>query len=185
MLRMRPLSPRDDWAVAPDGRVAVVSAKDYSVKWIHTDGRVIAGRPNEYRPVRVGDAEKEQWSSAMARSGVSIGVRMSTSGERSVSLSRGGGGGPQSPFDSTDWPDVAPAFQYGGAVVAPNGDLWVERYVPSGENPLFDVFDGQGRKRGELRLPAGREVVGFGDGTVYLARIDEDDLCWLERYRLS
>ena len=27
--------------------------------------------------------------------------------ERSVSLSRGGGGGPQSPFDSADWPDVA------------------------------------------------------------------------------
>jgi hypothetical protein len=185
MIRMRPLSPRDDWAVAQDGRVAVVSAADYSVTWIHPDGRVVTGPPNQYRPVRVGEAEKELWSGAMMRSGLSVGMQVSTSGERNVSLSRGGGGGPQSPFDSADWPDVAPAFRYGGAVIAPNGDLWVERYVPSGEDPLFDVFDGEGRKRGELRFPAGRQVVGFGDGTVYLARIDEDDLQWLECYRMK
>ncbi len=184
MIRMRPLSPRDDWAVAPDGRVAIVSAADYSVTWIHPDGHTIAGPPNDYRPVRVGDAEKELWSGAMMRSGLSVGMQMSTSGERSVALTRGGGGGPQSPFDSADWPDVAPAFRYGGAVVTPNGDLWVERYVSSGDDPLFDVFDENGQKRGELKLPAGRQVVGFGDGTVYLARIDEDDLQWLERYRL-
>jgi hypothetical protein len=63
--------------------------------------------------------------------------------------------------------------------------LWVERYVEAGDNPQFDVFDGEGAKRGELRLPAGRQIVGFGDGTVYLARIDEDDLQWLERYRMQ
>jgi hypothetical protein len=184
MIRMRPLSPRDDWAVAPDGRVAVVSAADYSVTWIHPDGRVVMGPPNEYRPVRVGEAEKELWSSAMMRSGLSVGMRMSTSGERSVSLARGGGGGPQSPFDSADWPEVAPAFRYGGSVVTPAGELWVERYVSADDDPQFDVFDANGQKTGELRLPVGRGVVGFGDGTVYLARIDEDDLQWLERYRL-
>jgi len=185
MIRMRPLSPRDDWAVAQDGRVAVVSAADYSVTWIHPDGHEMTGPANDYRPVRVGEAERELWSGAMMRSGLSVGMQMSGAGERSVSLTRGGGGGPRSPFDSADWPDVAPAFRYGGAVVAPNGDLWVERYVPSGDDPLYDVFDEQGQKRGELRLPAGRQVVGFGNGTVYLARIDQDDLQWLERYRLQ
>jgi hypothetical protein len=184
MIRMRPLSPRDDWAVAPDGRVAVVSASDYSVRWIHPDGRVIAGPANDYRPVRVGESERERWSNQMMRGAISVGMRMSTAGERSVSLSRGGGGGPRSPFDSADWPDVAPPFRYGGSVVAPNGDLWVERYVSAGEPPHFDVFDATAHKRGELRLPSGRQVVGFGDGAIYLARIDENDLQWLERYRI-
>lgn len=184
MMRMRPLSPQDDWAVALDGRVAVVSVADYSVRWIDPGGRVVAGPANEFRAVRVGEAEKEQWSAAMARSAISAAMRVSPGGERSVALSRGGGGGPQSPFDAAAWPEVAPAFRYGRSVVTPAGELWVERYVRVGDQPLFDVFDGNGRKRGELRLPVGRQIVGFGDGTVYLARIDEDDLCWLERYRL-
>jgi len=184
MIQMRPLSPRDDWAVAADGRVAVVRAADYSVAWVQPDGRVVAGPANDFRPVRVGDAEREAWSSVMVRSGVTIGMRMSPGGERSVSLSRGGGTGPP-PMASAAWPEVAPAFWYGRSVVTPAGELWVERYVRVGDQPLFDVLDATGRKRGELRLPVGRQVVGFGDGTVYLARIDEDDLCWLERYRLQ
>ena len=183
MMQMRPLSPRDDWAVAADGRVALVRATDYSVMWVQPNGRAIAGAANDYRPVRVGAAEREAWSSVMLRSGVTVGMRMSPSGERSVSLSRGGGTGPP-PMASVEWPEVAPAFWYGRSVVTPAGELWVERYVRVGDQPLFDVFDANGRKRGELRLPVGRQIVGFGDGTVYLARIDEDDLCWLERYRL-
>jgi hypothetical protein len=184
LMQMRPLSPRDDWAVAADGRVAVVRAADYSVAWIQPNGREVTGPANDFRPVRVGEAEREAWSSVMIRSGVTVGMRMSPGGERSVSLSRGGGAGPP-PVASVAWPEVAPAFWYGRSVVTPAGELWVERYVRVGDQPLLDVFDGAGRKRGELRLLVGRQVVGFGDGTVYLARIDEDDLCWLERYRLQ
>lgn len=184
MLRMVPLSPRDDWAVAQDGRVAIVRARDYSVEWVHTDGRVVAGPPQEYRPVRVRDAEKQEWLDESGREGVSIGLRMGTGGERSVSLRRGGGGPPTADLDSYEWPDVAPPFRYGRAIVSPDGALWVERYVPAGADPVIDVFDGEGQKVGAITLPAARRVVGFGDGTVYLARTDEFDLQWLERYRL-
>jgi hypothetical protein len=185
MIAMRPLSPRDDWAVASDGRVAFVRAADYSVQWVHPDGRVVSGPPNPFKPVRVGEAEREEWQSDQARSGVSVSMSMTSDGTRNMSLRRGGGGGPPPPSNAADWPDVAPAFRYGRSVVTPAGDLWVERYVPVGEQPLIDVFDGAGRKRGEFRLPAGCRVVGFGRGTVYLARIDQDDLQWLERYRMQ
>ena len=78
------------------------------------------------------------------------------------------------------WPAGAGA----GAGLSRRSNLGVERYVASGDDPQFDVFDENGQKQGELKLPAGRQLVGFGDGTVYLARIDEDDLQWLERYRM-
>jgi hypothetical protein len=35
-----------------------------------------------------------------------------------------------------------------------------------------------------VELAPGRRLLGFGRGTVYAARIDEDDLQWVERYRL-
>jgi hypothetical protein len=49
---------------------------------------------------------------------------------------------------------------------------------------VIDVFDGSAKKTGEVLLPVGCRVVGFGRGTVYLARTDQDDLQWLERYRI-
>jgi len=33
-------------------------------------------------------------------------------------------------------------------------------------------------------LPAGAELVGFGDGAAFLVRRDEVDFQWLERYDL-
>jgi hypothetical protein len=45
------------------------------------------------------------------------------------------------------------------------------------------VFDQQGRKIAEVTLRPRSRVVGFGQGTVYVARSDEDDLQYLERYR--
>ena len=53
----------------------------------------------------------------------------------------------------------------------------------------MDVFDGSGERQGWVELPPGRRLVGWGttvdgDPAVYLARIDEFDLKWLERYRL-
>jgi len=114
-----------------------------------------------------------------------VSIRATSDGTRSMSLSRGGGRGPGPEQPAADWPDVAPAFRYGRAIVSPAGDLWVERYVPVGQQPVIDVFDGSGKKTGEVQLPAGCRVVGFGRGTVYLARTDQDDLQWLERYRIE
>ena len=63
-VRMRPvpLAPQDDWAVAPDGRVAVIRAEPYSVEWHSPAGAVVRGPQGPVSPVRVRDAEKERWS---------------------------------------------------------------------------------------------------------------------------
>ena len=62
------------------------------------------------------------------------------------------------------------------------GELWVERHVPFGEPVTFDVFDESGRLSKKVVLPEGRQIIGFGRGTLYAVTVDEDGLQWLERY---
>ncbi len=182
MVRAIPLSPQDAWAVAPDGRVAVARAGDYHVEWIGEDGRVVRGPPVSYEPVPVRGADKDEWLDQSA-SGLRVSVEVNN-GERRMSFSRGGG--PRAPRPDPgdyEWPDVKPPFVAAGVWVAPEGDMWVERYVGAGTPRKLDVFDGNAMHKATVTLPPGRRVAGFGRGTVYLVRTDEYDLQWLERYR--
>jgi hypothetical protein len=183
MVRMLPIpmSPQDDWAVARDGRVALVRSADYHVEWINPDGRPVVGSANRYRPVSVGQAEKEQWVEQLAVSGLSISVSIEN-GRRSMSFGRGRGGS-QAGVDEYQWPDAMPAFRAGRTRVTPEGSLWVERYTKAGAEPVFDVFDGNANLVERVILPTGARVVGFGRDAVYVIRPDEFDLQWLERYR--
>ena len=72
----------------------------------------------------------------------------------------------------------------GQALVAPDGNLWVERFVSAGTPPKIDVFDARGIKTGDITLRAGRRVAGFGDGVVFLVYTDDVGLQWVERYRM-
>ena len=90
---------------------------------------------------------------------------------------------PSPDADELDWPEVKPAFQRGGVRATADGELWVRRYVAHGEPELHDVFDSSGNRVRQVELPAGRRLLGFGNGVVYLVRTDEDDLQWIERYR--
>jgi hypothetical protein len=82
------------------------------------------------------------------------------------------------------WPETKPAFPPNALRVASDGKFWLERYVAAGEAPRFDVLDSSGNRLGVVRLPAGRRLVGFGNGSVYLTRSDDFEFRWLERYRL-
>ena len=48
----------------------------------------------------------------------------------------------------------------------------------------MDVFDAQGRLARRVTLEGERFVLGFGPGVVFVGREDEDDLVWVERYRI-
>lgn len=178
-----PLAPQDDWAVAEDGRVALVRAEPYRVEWLHPDGRLVSGPEIQYRPVRVRDAEKERWLEGL---GGGLAVTMSVqNGSVSTQFRRGGAplpGMDRGDADDYEWPATLPAFRAGGARVDPNGRLWVERYGPVGDPTEYDVFDRRGRRIAGIRLPAGRRIIGFGRGAVYAVHVDELGLNWLEVY---
>jgi hypothetical protein len=176
-----PLSPEDGWAVAPDGRVAVVRAADYSVEWVRPDGVVTRGPATPYDPVPVRVPDKEEWVD-----GLSNGIMMmvtNENGQMRTSMRRGGMGRRAGPgVDRFEWPEVKPPFDPDGVRVAPDGSLWVRRYVAAGERSTYDIFGADGRRVGRLVLPEGRSLVGFGAGSVYLTRTDDLDFQWLERY---
>lgn len=180
-----PLSPEDGWAVSSDdGRVAVVSVADYSVAWVQPDGTVVRGPATPWEPIRIRAADKEQWVRDLS----SRGLMMMVTNENGQIRTRMRRGGP-SPGDAPDierfeWPETKPPFDATSVRVAPTGQLWVGRHVAAGDRPEYDVFDEAGRRVEIVRLPEGRALVGFGRESVYLARRDDLDFQWLERYPL-
>lgn len=171
-------APRDAWAVAPDGRVAIVRAADYHVDWIGSDGRSRAGPTIPYEPVKVTRADEEAWADQLAANAV-VSIQRTENGRRQGRTMNV----PRPDIGSIDFPDNKPPFPPGAASVTPEGELWIERSVPHDASPTFDIFDATGHRVREVRLPKGRDVVGFGRGTLYAVRTDESGLQWLERYR--
>jgi hypothetical protein len=177
-----PLSSEDAWAVGWNGRVAVARSSDYHVEWIDPDGKVVRSEPVEYKPVKITRADKEEWAESLSN-GLRIGISIEN-GDRRVSFGRGGGSGSPD-LDSYEWPKTKPAFVTSGVWVTPEGDMWVQRSVPAGEPTQFDVFAANAQLEGKVTLPTGRDIVGFGRGTVYVIRTDDLGLQWLERYKRS
>ena len=55
---------------------------------------------------------------------------------------------------------------------------------PFDDVPSYDVFDSWGARVGTVKLPPNGRLVGFGRNSAYVVRTDEDDLQYLQRYRL-
>ena len=182
---------RDDWAVGPGGEFAIVRATGYLVEWRHPDGRLVTGPENPFESRSISEDDKYAFLEQRSSAGLSVMITSSSSGGGEMSMSRGGGGfagdGPN--LLDFEWAEEFPPFRPDRSRVAPTGELWVERWMSSGQDPQMDVFDQEGIKMGTVNLPEGRELIGFGstadgDRAVYLLRTDEFDLKWLERYRL-
>lgn len=182
-IRQIPLASEDAWGVAPDGGVFIAREADYRVAYIPPAGAPRTGAPMDVSRVRIGSDEREEWDAERSRNG-GIAINVSEeNGRRSVSMSRGGGGGSSDPGD-LPWPEEKPYF-YGERIrVDADGHGWVRRHVDAGEPALYDVFDPTGRHVRSVRLPEGRVLVGFGDGSVYLAAVDPFDQHYLEKYAM-
>jgi hypothetical protein len=175
-------SPQDAWAVAADGRVAVVRSGDYHVEWRADDGRVTRGPSYAYPPLPVTDTDKHAFVSRFLQTSP-----MSGKGD--------GGGLGHTPAEfaspeqvaemvrTNEFAETHPYFRPGGVWITPQGELLVERSIPTGAVPVLDVFDAEGRLVRQVTLPAGRRVVGTGRGAVYAVVRNADDLETLERYR--
>jgi hypothetical protein len=167
--------PRDDWSVLPDGRVGLARATEYRVEWLGA-GAPVAGPMVAYDPVKVGDDEKNAWADQMASRGLMVEVE---NGRRRTRRP------PRPDITRMTWPDVMPAFTGSRAVLAaPDGQLWIRRAQPAkSAGAVYDVFDVSGRRVRQVTLEGNRVVIGFGPGSVFVTRTDEDDLQWIERYR--
>jgi hypothetical protein len=81
------------------------------------------------------------------------------------------------------WPEFLPPYR-GTGQFAPDGHLWISRMTAAGRPPLYDVIGGDGRLLERVELPPRTKLIGFGAKSVYVIRLDQDDLQYLQRYTL-
>ena len=172
-----PFPAWDRWAADRTGRVLVVrNQAEYRVDWYHPDGRRVSGAVVNEPRHRLGEAERLAWQKAHPRGGMSA-VSMSRDGEAPP---------PPRPRPDVEFPDYLPYANDRDLWIDASGRGWVGRNLPAGESrATYDVFDASGRRIARVRLPEGREVVGFGARGLYAVRRDDVDLLWLERYDVT
>jgi hypothetical protein len=130
--------------------------------------------------VRVTEADKQQWRDAR-RNAVPIVRTFGDGGGRA-------GPPPQSaaPQEPDSWPATKPPFLTNAAFAAPNGDVWVARTRAAGDKtPTADVFNSQGQLIGRVIFPERTRLVALGTKGVYLVRVDDDDLQYLQHHALQ
>ncbi|MEP7347498.1 MAG: hypothetical protein ABI877_19675, partial [Gemmatimonadaceae bacterium] len=173
-----PFAAADAFAVAPDGRVAVLRVADYHVDWVSPGGQKTVGAPIAFEHLKVSAAHKEEYKESR-KNAFGMQVTMNN-GQRSAQMVPARAGD-----EPIEWPESMPPFLADPALVAPNGQLWVLRTTKAGEAPMYDVIDGSGKLVQRVVAPKRTRVIGFGTGVVYMARRDDDDLQYLQRYRLQ
>lgn len=176
MIRSQPWSPQDDWGVTSQGAVGIARVGDYHVDWISPARQVTSGGKVPFTKVKVTEADREEF------------LRRMRDPRGRMMVSRGGGPPPgtrppQAAEPQVDFPSEKPPFVEQSAMVTPDGQLWVRRSATVGTPTTYDVFDATGKHLRQVVLPKSASVAGFGNGTVYVTRTDEDDLVYLGRYR--
>jgi hypothetical protein len=169
-----PFMTVDQWAVAPDGTIAIVSVNPYRVTYVDPSGKRTEGAPITYAPIRVDNALKQRWRELKSQPVPTI--RYGPNG------SMAGGSSKPRFSEPTEWPAVLPPFLPDAVHFAPDGTLWVERAVAASSATTFDLIDRSGRVTSQVMLPAHTRLVGFGNKTVYTVRIDSDDLEYLQQH---
>lgn len=165
------------WEVAADGRVMVVHPEPFRIDIIAPNGDLRPGKPIAYPVLRVTEAHKNAWRAEAEAN------RSAPVGTGQAAMVRAMANSLWKEPDS--WPSTLPPFLNGALSMGMDGRLWVQRITAAGAPPTFDVFDAVGRLVERVEFPRRSRLVGHGRGVVYLVRIDEDDLEYLERYRIS
>ena len=168
---------KDEWTVATDGAVAIVRSEPYRIDWRLPDGTLQHGKDVSYSKIRVRDADKEELLDELrSRGGATVTTRGADGRSQTQTIP---------PSAPQSWAEFKPPFVAGTAIAAPNGTVWVQRSAPAGEKEAtWDVFDRAGALVSRIVLPRRARVVGFGKGSVYVARYDDDDLMYVGRYPL-
>ena len=175
-------APQDGWAVAPDGRLAVVRAGDYHVEWREPNGRMVRGAavPFERLPVtmeeRMGYVRHFLLNSNIGgrgEEGALSAVPAEMLEEKSM----------REMATRNSFAETKPPFTDSPPLIGPDGTLWVERSTRLGEAQLWDVFDAAAALVSRVRLPPQRHLGGIGVRSLYVIATDDDGVQRLERYR--
>jgi hypothetical protein len=171
---INPFDAADEWALLPNGTIAIVRAHDYRIDWIDADGTKRSSTKMPVDWIRLTDEDKrrkvdarkleyERLSAAQPRERLpsSFGPRWLTPVIELV--------GP------AELPDYEPPISPGAVMVDLEGNLWIvpRTAIPNGTGGLrYDVVNQKGRIVERVTVPKGRRIVAFEPGgTVILANV--------------
>lgn len=146
----------DQWAVAPDGRVARVSLDPYHISFVYPNGHWTIGPHLSVDSIAVDQEMRAEWLREHRQT-------------RSSPNPAGGLRGIELP-EPAQWPAFLPPFLEGAARFDDRGVLWIRRTTRAAARPLYDLIDGSGARSGQVVLREGERVVGFGNGVVYVVQ---------------
>jgi hypothetical protein len=216
-LRMviNPLTVIDDWAMLPDGSIAILRGRDYHIDWIGVDGSrwSSAKMPFDWR--RLTDEDKVALIDSTRRS-IERQVAAANAGGRGGAGAAAAAGGHSMTFlrvDTTDGgaaprakpaaqatmqppdvvppsdlPDYVPPVLRSGTMNADaEGNVWIlpSTSAQSASGLLYDVINRKGELFQRVRLPAGRALAGFGAGGVVYMTVRDTSGTHIERARLQ
>ena len=207
---INPMAVVDDWALMPDGRVAIVRGIDFHVDWLELDGRWVSTAKTPYNWERLDDDAKARVidstksAAERTRDALKKAIEANPTSANSMASSAGLPGVmivATNPDALTGRPtqevmvpatnmvdakliaDYRPAFRMGAARADAEGNLWVRTTAPSDGGAIYDVIDGRGQLVDRVKVPFGRVISGFGKGVVYLG-VQDDQGARLERARI-
>lgn len=175
-----PFNGADMMAVAPDGRVAIAHVDPYSVEFVNEAGQRTRGQPIRHDRIKVSEGHKQEWRERQ-KNAMGMMITSDNTGRRSAAMV---------PNNNVQDPE-----SWGGEYMPPflsatntltfsnEGYLWIQRTGPAGQPPTFDLIDRAGNLAQRVVLPKKARLLGFGSGAVYIARVDEDDLQYLQKHK--
>ena len=81
--------------------------------------------------------------------------------------------------------EYMPPFLERALMFSNDGFLWIRRTGPAGQPATYDVIDRAGNPVQKVVLEKGSHLVGFGNGVVYIARVDQDGLQYLQKFKFA
>jgi hypothetical protein len=152
-----PLPVTDEWALMPDGTIAIVRTQDYHVDWVDMSGQKTSSPRMPFAWKRITTEEKEQLLDSARR----------------VAAARPA---PEPPFrlapfvtvKADEIADYYPPVRTGQVRADADGNLWIlpSTAVGSDKGLVYDVVNRSGVIFQRVKLPEGRNLVGFGKGGV-------------------
>ena len=175
-----PFNGADQMLVAPDGRVAIAHHDPYGVDFVSETGQRTRGQPISYDKQKISEGHKQEWRDQQ-KTATGVQMTVDNNGRRSATVG---------PAGQTQDPEVwggeyMPPFLQQALSFSNEGYLWIRRTGPAGQPPTFDVIDRSGKLVQKVVLPKRSRLVGFGNGAVYIVRLDEDDLQYLQKHKFT
>lgn len=201
VILVNPFPVVDDWALMPDGRVAIVRGADFHVEWLELDGRWVSTTKVPYTWERLDDdtkaqvrdsvglllaSEREKAMKALEadpKANLPGVIRMTTTVVEGMRTTEQTLIATTTVVETKQLADYRPAFRMGAVRSDAEGNLWVRTTAPTDRGAIHYVINAKGQLIDRVQLPYGRVIAGFAAGVVFMG-VEDDAGVRLERARI-